>query len=52
MRRKLFPIPFVLWAIVTVAWFIGLNGIAFVVPNTGKRADIDFNRNTITPPSR
>lgn len=44
MRRKLFPIPFVLWAIVTVAWFIGLNGIAFVVPNTGKRADIDFNR--------
>lgn len=44
MRRRLFPIPFVLWAIVTVAWFIGLNGIAFIVPNTGKRADIDFNR--------
>jgi len=42
--QRLFPIPFVLWAVVTIAWFVGLNRVSFFVPNTGQRADIDFNR--------
>ena len=43
MIEKLFPIPFALWLVVTVAWFLGAEGFSFKT-NTGQVARIDFNR--------
>lgn len=43
MMARLFPIPFALWLVVTVAWFLGADGIS-VPTNTGQVATIDFNR--------
>jgi hypothetical protein len=43
MRARLFPIPFALWLVVTVAWFLGAEGVS-VPTRTGQVATIDFNR--------
>lgn len=40
---RLFPIPFALWLVVTVAWFLGADGFSMRT-NTGQVATIDFNR--------
>jgi hypothetical protein len=40
---RLFPIPFALWLVVTVSWFLGAEGFS-VRTNTGQKATIDFNR--------
>ncbi len=40
---RLFPIPFALWLVVTVAWFLGADGFS-VGTKTGQVATIDFNR--------
>lgn len=43
MMARLFPIPFALWLVVTVAWFLGAEGIS-VPLKTGQVATIDFSR--------
>ena len=43
MMARLFPIPFALWLVVTVAWFLGAEGVS-VPTKTGQVATIDFNR--------
>lgn len=43
MSEKLFPIPFALWLIVTVAWFVGADG--FTIRSTsGQVVNLDFSR--------
>lgn len=43
MSEKLFPIPFALWLIVTVAWFVGADGFA-IRSTSGQVVNLDFNR--------
>jgi hypothetical protein len=42
--KKIFPIPFALWFVVTLAWFLGAKGVTFRVVAAQQDATIDFNR--------
>ncbi|MHB8872953.1 MAG: hypothetical protein ACYC8T_04635 [Myxococcaceae bacterium] len=43
MLKKIFLIPFGLWLVVTLAWFLGAGGVSFRTQYGGD-ANIDFNR--------
>lgn len=44
MRRRIFVIPFVLWAVVSAAWFDGASRVSYPIVLTGQVATIDFQR--------